>query len=69
MCMVAVSDKIIQEAIETNTIKKDFSQEYLSGVVEELLEEKIKAKRRKRILDYEGSCIWEGDLEEMRSIR
>ena len=69
MCMVAIDDRLVDVAVENNVIEKDNFQERLAQMFSEFLTEKVKAERRKRILQFEGSNIWEGNLEEMRACR
>jgi Arc/MetJ family transcription regulator len=38
-------------------------------VVQIALREFVKANYRKKILNYKGSGIWDGNLNEMRSLR
>ena len=69
MCMVAIDDRLVDVAVENNVIEKDNFQTQLEQMFSDFLIEKVKAERRKRILQFEGSNIWEGNLEEMRACR
>ena len=69
MCMVAVNDVLIKEAVATQTIDANYTNETLSKIFEEMLSERINKNKRFGSLKYRGSKIWEGNLDEMRNCR
>lgn len=68
MCMVTISDELVQKAVAAKAIDENYDDETLSKLVEDLLSEKIAEKQSLRLgmLKFRGSKIWDGDLDEMR---
>lgn len=57
---------VLNEALLEEATKLLGEKTY-SGAVNKALEEVIKLKKARKILNWVGSGIWEGDLEEMRA--
>ena len=49
-----------------NTASRLFGEKTYSGTVNRALDEAIKAVKIRRLADFSGSGIWEGDLSAMR---
>jgi len=60
---VDINDKLIKEGLNLTHMKTK------KELVNYALEELIKKIKRKRILKFEGTIAWEGDLNEMRAGR
>ncbi len=60
---IELDDTLVKEAMDLSgmTTKK--------AVINLALEEYIRAYTRKKIVKYRGKNIWEGNLEEMRTMR
>lgn len=70
MCMegfmrtnIELDDKLVITAMEISGVHTK------KAVVNLALEEYIKHSGRKKILEYRGKKIWEGDLDDMRANR
>lgn len=60
---IDIDDALIREAMALGGIKTK------KAVVKKALETFIRQMRQKELLNYRGSGIWNGDLEEMRKDR
>lgn len=59
---IELDTDLIKEAMKITKLKT------IKDVVHHALEEIVKMGRRKKLLKLKGKVIWEGDLEQMRSI-
>jgi Arc/MetJ family transcription regulator len=60
---VDLDDTLVNQAMKISGINTK------KAVLNMVLKEYIKKNNLKRILKYRGSNIWEGNLEEMRTMR
>jgi Arc/MetJ family transcription regulator len=60
---VDLDDTLVNQAMKISGISTK------KAVLNMVLKEYIKKNNLKRILKYRGSNIWEGNLEEMRTMR
>ena len=60
---VVIDENLIEEAKVLSGIK------YTKDVIHEAVEQFVKNKRRRRILEIPKDFRWEGDLNEMRKSR
>lgn len=60
---LTIDRKLLDEALATLGLKT------YSAVVELALVEILKKKKTEKILKFQGSGIWEGNLEQMRKTR
>jgi len=59
---IELDTDLIKEAMKITKLKT------IKDVVHHSLEEIVKMGKRKKLLKLKGKVIWEGDLEQMRSI-
>lgn len=60
---IDLDEKLVQEALKLTSFKT--KKELVNFALEEL----VKKRKRKAILELEGKVQWEGNLEEMRQGR
>jgi len=59
---IEIDVDLIKEAMQLTELKT------IKDVVHHSLRELIKLEKRKKLLKLKGKVIWEGDLDQMRSI-
>lgn len=59
---IELDTDLIKEAMKITKLKT------IKDVVHHSLKEIVRSGKRKKLLELKGKVIWEGDLEQMRSI-